>query len=265
MSGFEFRLPDIGEGVTEGEIVKWLIAPGDVVREDQPMVEVMTDKATVTITSPRSGKIAETRGGVGSIVPVHNVLVVYEGAVGASATPIHPTTKADAASGPAATAVGDIREDLPGMNLIQPAPTLAQQVPAAKGGYFNERPLATPGTRKLARDHGVDLSQVQPTGNGGRVTKPDVEAIVASKTTTDVPDGARASVADASSRGVSTAARGPLVEDERIPLRGLRRRIFVVHPDHRLPRLLFFILRRKNSVGGFCGAVLDRLVDAGLR
>src|SRR5579863_248463 len=75
---FEFKLPDIGEGVTEGEIVKWLVAPGDVVREDQPMVEVMTDKATVTITAPRSGKILETRGPEGGIVPVHGVLVVFD-------------------------------------------------------------------------------------------------------------------------------------------------------------------------------------------
>ncbi len=61
MKTFEFKLPDIGEGVTEGEIVKWLVAPGDQVREDQPIVEVMTDKATVTITAPRAGKVLETR------------------------------------------------------------------------------------------------------------------------------------------------------------------------------------------------------------
>ena len=64
MKTAEFKLPDIGEGVTEGEIVKWLIAPGDAVKEDQPLVEVMTDKATVIITAPRTGKILETRGEV---------------------------------------------------------------------------------------------------------------------------------------------------------------------------------------------------------
>ncbi|KYG06549.1 hypothetical protein BE21_34140 [Sorangium cellulosum] len=78
MGKYEFRLPDIGEGVTEGEIVSWLVSPGDVVVEDQPMVEVMTDKATVTITSPRSGRIVETRGKVGGVVPVHSVLVVFD-------------------------------------------------------------------------------------------------------------------------------------------------------------------------------------------
>lgn len=60
MARYEFKLPDIGEGVTEGEIVKWLVSQGELVKEDQPMVEVMTDKATVTITSPKAGKIVET-------------------------------------------------------------------------------------------------------------------------------------------------------------------------------------------------------------
>ena len=64
---YEFKLPDIGEGVTEGEIVKWLVGPGDLVREDEPIVEVMTDKATVTITAPKAGKIVETRGKEGTM------------------------------------------------------------------------------------------------------------------------------------------------------------------------------------------------------
>src|SRR4029079_2329280 len=94
MKTYEFKLPDIGEGVTEGEIVKWLISPGDAVREDQPMVEVMTDKATVTITAPKAGKILETRGREGGTVPVHAVLVVFEldggGGVTAPSAPIKP-------------------------------------------------------------------------------------------------------------------------------------------------------------------------------
>src|SRR6185437_16084787 len=67
MARWEFKLPDVGEGVTEGEIVGWLIKPGDLVKEDQPMVEVMTDKATVTITAPKGGTVVETRGKVGEI------------------------------------------------------------------------------------------------------------------------------------------------------------------------------------------------------
>src|SRR6187399_2914189 len=87
MARWEFKLPDIGEGVTEGEIVSWLIKPGDMVKEDQPMIEVMTDKATVTITSPKAGRVVETVGAPGTIVAVHSVLVVYEldGSVTASA------------------------------------------------------------------------------------------------------------------------------------------------------------------------------------
>src|SRR5688572_10227801 len=78
MSKFEFKLPDIGEGVTEGEIVNWLIKVGDGVKEDQDLVEVMTDKATVTIGAPKAGKIAELKGEVGDVVPVGQTLVVFE-------------------------------------------------------------------------------------------------------------------------------------------------------------------------------------------
>src|SRR5436305_11941662 len=86
MAQFEFKLPDIGEGVVEGEIVKWLVKPGDEIVEDQPLVEVMTDKATVTIPSPRRGKVVETFGKEGDIAKVHGTLVVLEveGAGGAS-------------------------------------------------------------------------------------------------------------------------------------------------------------------------------------
>src|SRR5471032_3344803 len=78
MAQFEFKLPDIGEGVVEGEIVKWLVKAGDDIVEDQPLVEVMTDKATVTIPSPRRGKVVRTVGNEGEIAKVHGTLVVLE-------------------------------------------------------------------------------------------------------------------------------------------------------------------------------------------
>ncbi|MDF1702872.1 MAG: biotin/lipoyl-binding protein, partial [Planctomycetota bacterium] len=82
---FEFKLPDIGEGLTEGEVVKWLVAEGDTVADDQPMVEVMTDKATVEITAPTAGVIAELRAEEGEVVPVGNVLVVIDNGSGGAA------------------------------------------------------------------------------------------------------------------------------------------------------------------------------------
>src|SRR5437762_13691833 len=78
MAQFEFKLPDIGEGVVEGEIVKWLVKAGDQIVEDQPLVEVMTDKATVTIPSPRRGKVVKTVGKEGDIAKVHSTLIVLE-------------------------------------------------------------------------------------------------------------------------------------------------------------------------------------------
>src|SRR5688500_8072809 len=82
---FEFRLPDIGEGVVEGEIVKWHVKPGQKVKEDDPLVEVMTDKATVMIPSPKKGTILETRGEEGGIVKVGAVLLTLETGDGAAA------------------------------------------------------------------------------------------------------------------------------------------------------------------------------------
>ncbi len=183
MARWEFKLPDIGEGVTEGEIVGWLIKPGDAVKEDQPMVEVMTDKATVTITAPKSGTVVETRGKPGEIIKVHAVMVVFELDGGAPAAAHATNGHAKKDDGPAATAVGDIKETLPGMGA---APRAA---PPAAGdalqGYFNEKPLATPATRKLARDMNVDLRRVPPSGPQGRVTKEDVEGF--SKTPGSAP------------------------------------------------------------------------------
>jgi pyruvate dehydrogenase E2 component (dihydrolipoamide acetyltransferase) len=189
MARWEFKLPDIGEGVTEGEVVAWLVKPGDAVKEDQPMVEIMTDKATVTITSPKVGTILEARGKVGELVQVHGTLVVFDlggaGQAGAEAAPAaaprasgNGTTASSRPSddGPAATAVGDIKESLPGMSSAPSA--RASQAPSAAPGvnaYFQDKPLATPATRKAARDLGVDLRTVPPTGPQGRVTKDDVE------------------------------------------------------------------------------------------
>jgi pyruvate dehydrogenase E2 component (dihydrolipoamide acetyltransferase) len=228
MAKFEFKLPDIGEGVAEGEIVNWLVNVGDSVAEDQEMVEVMTDKATVTIGSPKAGTIGELRAKVGDTVPVGGVLVVIElGSGAAEAAPAPAPAAAAAAPAPApkasapapqaspvvASAVGDIRENLPGMS-----PQVAKN-----SDYFADKPLAAPATRKLARELGVDLRRVEPSGSAGRVTKEDVERQANGASAPTPP-------AEAPSTRPAAPAPGPApsrqVADERQPIRGLRKRIF---------------------------------------
>src|SRR2546421_10217388 len=87
---YEFKLPDIGEGVVEGEVVRWLVNEGDEIHEDQPMVEIMTDKATVEIPSPRAGRVAKRMFAEGQVCPVGKVLIVID--VGPSAGPTPPAT-----------------------------------------------------------------------------------------------------------------------------------------------------------------------------
>jgi pyruvate dehydrogenase E2 component (dihydrolipoamide acetyltransferase) len=255
MARWEFKLPDIGEGVTEGEVVGWLVKPGDVVKEDQPMVEIMTDKATVTIAAPKAGTILETTGKVGDVVAVHSVLVVFDlgGAPSADAAPKtngttsheepkkQPNRDAQKDLGPAATAVGDIREELPGMRgaAASGASSLARTGESATA-YFNEKPLATPATRRTARELGVDLKIVPPTGAQGRVTMDDVQAYA--KNGSNGVNGAPSARDGASSEPATQRMQVPAIArdavkiappadthgaalEERVPFAGVRRKI----------------------------------------
>ncbi|HEX7665339.1 MAG TPA: 2-oxo acid dehydrogenase subunit E2, partial [Polyangiaceae bacterium] len=225
MARWEFKLPDIGEGVTEGEVVGWLVKPGDVVKEDQPMVEIMTDKATVTIAAPKAGTILETRGKVGEIVLVHGVLVVFDvGGEGAQASASNGTNGAaheekkapKKDDGPAATAVGDIKESLPGMRAPQAA--AASSGGATQSAYFNDKPLATPATRRTARELGVDLKSVPPTGTQGRVTMLDVQAYA--RTMLDVQTFAKGGGTpngQVNGNGAAHHAEAPAAERTQVP------------------------------------------------
>ncbi len=238
MAKWEFKLPDIGEGVTEGEIVQWLVKEGDVVKDDQPMVEVMTDKATVTIASPRSGLIAKLGGKVGEVVAVHSVLVLFElgGApVAPAATPAQGAA-VEKDEGPAATAVGDIKETLPGMGARKAPAAAALPAATAASTYFNEKPLATPATRKAARDLGIDLKRVPPTGAQGRVTKEDVGSFSRGAATAVAPaTPAAAEPPPAPVASAKTQAHAPVsiappstahaALEERVPFAGMRRKI----------------------------------------
>ncbi len=209
MAQFEFKLPDIGEGVVEGEIVKWLVKPGDQIVEDQPLVEVMTDKATVTIPSPRRGKVLQTFGKEGDVAKVHTTLVVLE---------VDGPAMAQAAPGISPQHAG------------QPAPLQAAHVPqpsmraSAGNGHANgedrAKVLATPVTRRMAREMGVDLASLQGTGPQGRVTKADVLAYAENHSRpSPAPMQMPAPVQAPAPRAEALAA------DEVRPLRGLRKSI----------------------------------------
>ncbi len=175
---FEFKLPDIGEGVVEGEIVSWKVAVGDDVAEDQPLVEVMTDKATVEIPSPKAGKVTALHGGEGDVVEVGAVLVVLD--AGGDGTPAQAEPKAEAPSPAPSPAKEESKAEAPAPKATV-APMINGGGPAASYSLPAARPksgkvFATPATRRVARELGVELSDVTGTGPSGRITKSDVIA-----------------------------------------------------------------------------------------
>lgn len=219
---FEFHLPDIGEGVVEGEIVKWKVAVGDVVKLDQPIVEIMTDKATVEIPSPRAGTITAINYKDGEICPVGKVLLVIDDGVAGSARPAagngHGHAKAPEHSpAPQLQLAGNLPESLP----VTRAAIEVVDATASRG-----RVLATPATRRLARQLGIELGRVAPTGKRGRVTTEDVKQYGAAGSTVAIPRLTE-SVLPALPAAKSFAPQAIAVggDEERIPLRGMRKRI----------------------------------------
>jgi pyruvate dehydrogenase E2 component (dihydrolipoamide acetyltransferase) len=190
---YEFRLPDIGEGVAEGEVVRWLVKEGDVLHEDQPMVEIMTDKATVEISSPRAGRVAKRMFAEGQTCPVGKVLIAIE---------LDEGGKAESAAAAAAVA--------------SPATSAAAVATAERHGRDNgvsardAGVMAMPATRKLAREIGVDIRDVTGSGPGGRVTSDDVRAHA--EAPAQPPAAAKPAVASDSG-------------DVRLPFRGVRQKI----------------------------------------
>jgi 2-oxoisovalerate dehydrogenase E2 component (dihydrolipoyl transacylase) len=186
------KLPDVGEGVAEAELVEWHVNVGDLVREDSVLAAVMTDKATVEIPSPVDGEVLWLGAEVGDTVaigsPIVRLKVAGEGNVGAGATaaPAAPT-KAEAAAPaePAKPAVAQqaVAVVKPAEPAPKPAPAAAPKAaprPAAAGAprAEGERPLASPAVRLRAREAGIDLRQVPGSGPAGRITHDDVDAFL---------------------------------------------------------------------------------------
>ncbi len=208
MATFDFRLPDIGEGVVEGEIVKWKVAEGDQVKLDQPMVEVMTDKATVEIPAPRGGRVAKIHVAEGKICQVGQVMISIEEAGKSADASGNGKAKAAAAAVPAAAAAAaPVAAAVPVAVAATAAVAPANVAPAP-------RVLATPATRRLARELGVDLASVLASGRNHRVTSDDV------RRAREAPP-ARAAAAPAPAFAPIRIEAGGA--EERVPFRGVRK------------------------------------------
>jgi pyruvate dehydrogenase E2 component (dihydrolipoamide acetyltransferase) len=204
----EFLLPDIGEGLTEAEIVRWLVPEGGRVEADEPVVEVETDKAVVEIPSPYAGTVLRHGGVEGETIQVGSVLVVI-GEDGEVATPADSTSEREPTHA-APPIVGSLSEE---------AEVLSSVGPTAAGEGTKEV-KALPIVRKLARELGVDLGRVRGSGPEGRVTREDVLAAA--------PSATEAAAATGESMPQETTAASPASvtgEDERRPLSRLRRTI----------------------------------------
>ncbi len=174
MSRHVFKLPDLGEGTVQAEIVAWRVKPGDVVAEDDVIVEVMTDKAAVEVPSPVSGTVVSTTGGPGDSVPVGAELIVFE-------------TQADESRKPVARS-----------HTIEPVEAAPQATPASSGNGAVEggvRVATSPAIRRRAREAGIDLSQVRGSGPNGRIVREDLDAVVAGRSSSGIASGKPASPA----------------------------------------------------------------------
>jgi 2-oxoisovalerate dehydrogenase E2 component (dihydrolipoyl transacylase) len=186
MSRYVFRMPDLGEGTVEAEIVAWHVKVGDLVKEDQLMAEVMTDKAAVEVPAPVSGRVLSVTGAPGEMVKVGSELVVFEtDAGGASAEPQKPAAPQPAASPPQAApapAAPTAAKPAPGTPPVTASRGNGHGVqPVASSPIASGRVMASPATRRRAREAGIDLTQVAGSGPSGRITRQDLAAALADR------------------------------------------------------------------------------------
>src|SRR5437762_3807934 len=214
MARYEFKLPDIGEGIAEAEIVAWHVKVGDVIDEDQQLADMMTDKATVEMESPVAGKVIELAGEVGDQVPIGSVLAVIETAgADRAAEPVDDSKEERPLADGAVEATPEQAAEIPVVAIeepVKPMPAVAA-APRVEPEVAHKEPsgahvLASPAVRARARDLGIDLGQVKTSGD--RIRHSDLDAYLLYNGGTVSPRG--------------TAAARP---DDTIKVVGLRRKI----------------------------------------
>ncbi len=249
------QLPELGEGVTEGELVKWLVKVGDKISPDQPVAEMMTDKATVEVPSPIAGTVVSIGKKEGDVIEVGAVMLVVEtdsAGAGASAPSKAPASPAAASTNGKSPAASSAQPAMMAKSQSPSMPARSSGAGAGPGGATQDvyppvtdsKVLATPATRRLARESGVDLNQIRGTGVAGRVTRDDVMGSGGAGATAagaaSIGQHAFGVTAGTPSYGGSTAAGGGMqalqiprpgyqslagAAEERVALRGIRKKI----------------------------------------
>jgi pyruvate dehydrogenase E2 component (dihydrolipoamide acetyltransferase) len=231
---FEFKLPDIGEGIHEGEIVKWFVKPGDEVNEDDVLCEVQNDKAVVEIPSPVKGKVLEILVEEGTVATVGQTLITLD-APGYE----NMTFKGQEQDEPKQ------QEKPQEVSKEEKSEAAAKQAEPAKQQEVdpNRRVIAMPSVRKYAREKGVDIRLVQGTGKNGRVLKSDIDAFLAGGTAVEQKEEAPAAKAEEKA-AAATAAQQPVVLEGEFPetrekMSGIRRAIAkaMVNSKHTAPHV----------------------------
>ncbi|MED3782860.1 dihydrolipoamide acetyltransferase family protein [Geobacillus stearothermophilus] len=222
---FEFKLPDIGEGIHEGEIVKWFVKPGDEVNEDDVLCEVQNDKVVVEIPSPVKGKVLEILVPEGTVATVGQTLITLD-APGYENMTFKGQEQEEAKK----------EEKTETVSKEEKVDAVAPNAPAAEAEAGpNRRVIAMPSVRKYAREKGVDIRLVQGTGKNGRVLKEDIDAFLAG--------GAKPAPAAAEEKAAPAAAKPATTEGEfpetREKMSGIRRAIAkaMVHSKHTAPHV----------------------------
>ena len=210
MGTYAFKLPDIGEGVVEGEVVEWMVSVGDTVKEDDPILSVMTDKATVEIPSPVDGKVTKIIGEPGDILPVGEVCIEFEvdgaGNASSSTDEAKPTPEPVAEPAP-------IKEEVKPEPVAEKAPEpVAAPAPVARAA--GTKALASPAVRQRAREANIDLQIVAGSGPGGRISHADLDRHIAG--------GASGA---SSFAPVGASLKTKLTGTEEVKVIGLRRKI----------------------------------------
>lgn len=216
---FELKLPELGEGVTEGELIKWLVKPGDTVKADQSVAEIMTDKATVEVPTSKGGTVKELKFKAGDVVKVESVLLTL--ATDGSAAKTAPA---------AALAATQPQKSTPPPAAERTLAASAVGGTSASTSFYppvmDSKVLATPSTRRLARELQLDINTVPGTGLAGRVTREDILKRLDSVSISAKSNGPASSVGNGGISFPKPSFNSNMTNaEERVPLKGIRKKI----------------------------------------